>query len=137
MRDLKDLWDSEGKANFRDWWGTRWDNASRLDPKRAHWVLAAPAGTDAAENNETPSIGGCNQHKSFLSGHSLIRGQSLTPIHIKHAATLAALKRHFAHGVINRHSQHLAAVWALNFRGASDGSREAELVVDELVEEGH
>ncbi len=29
------------------------------------------------------------------------------------------------------------AVWAVNFRGARDSSREAEFVVDQVVEEGH
>jgi hypothetical protein len=41
-----------------------------------------------------------------------------------------------AHRVIDWHSQQFTAVWTLHFRGASDGSREAEFVVDDVVEEG-
>ena len=62
---------------------------------------------------------------------------SLTPIRIKHAAALAALIRLFTHRIIDRHGEQLATVRALNFRGAGDGSREAEFVVDEVVGEGH
>ena len=60
---------------------------------------------------------------------------TLTPILIKHAAALAALIRLSAHRVINGHGQEFTTVWALHFRGAGDGSREAEFVVDEVVEE--
>ena len=60
---------------------------------------------------------------------------TLTPIHIKLAAALAALVRLFIHGIINWNRQQFAAVWALHFRGAGDGSREAEFIVDEVVEE--
>ena len=62
---------------------------------------------------------------------------ALTPIHVEVAATLTALKRALAHRIINRHGQQFTAVWTLNFRGASDGSREAEFVVDDVVGEGH
>jgi len=59
----------------------------------------------------------------------------LTPIHIKPAGTLAALECVSADGGIDWNSQQFAAVWTLDFRGASDGSRDAEFVVDEVVEE--
>ena len=57
---------------------------------------------------------------------------ALTPIHVEVAAALAALECVLAHGVVNRHGEQFTAVRALHFRGASDGSREAEFVVDEV-----
>jgi len=42
-----------------------------------------------------------------------------------------------AHRVINWDGQYFTAVWTLDFSGAGDGSREAEFVGDEVVEEGH
>jgi hypothetical protein len=62
---------------------------------------------------------------------------SLTPIRIKNATTLAALIRLFAHRIVHANREQLATVRALNFRGAGDGSREAEFVVDDVVGEGH
>ena len=59
------------------------------------------------------------------------------PVHIKPAATLAALECVLAHRIIDWHGQYFTAVWTLDFRGAGDGSREAEFVVDEVIEEGH
>ena len=62
---------------------------------------------------------------------------SLTPIRIKHAATLTALIRLFAHRIIDWHGEQFTAVWTLHFRGARDGSWEAEFGVDDVVGEGH
>ena len=76
---------------------------------------------------------GVSSSVAHASGKSL----PLTPVHIKLAATLTALECVFPHRIINWHGQQLAAVWTLDFRGARDGSREAEFVVDEVVEEGH
>ena len=64
-------------------------------------------------------------------------GYPLIPVHIKPVGTLAALERLLAHRVINWNLQQFAAVWTFHFRGARDGSGEAEFVVDEVVEEGH
>jgi hypothetical protein len=41
-----------------------------------------------------------------------------------------------AHGIIDWHREQFTAVWTLHFRRACDGSREAEFVVDDVVEEG-
>jgi len=59
------------------------------------------------------------------------------PINIKHATTLTALVRLFTHRIIDWHGEQLAAVRALNFRGARDSSREAEFVVENVVGEEH
>ena len=61
----------------------------------------------------------------------------LTSVHIKHAAILAALECVLAHRIIDWNRQQFATVRTLNFRGACDGSGEAEFVGDEVVEEGH
>ena len=61
---------------------------------------------------------------------------TLTPIHIKLAATRAALECIIAHRIFEWGRQQLATVRALQFRGSGDGPWEAEFVVDEVVEEG-
>ena len=66
----------------------------------------------------------------------MLSNHTRTPIHIKSAATLAALECVFPHRIINWHGQQLAAVWTLDFRGARDGSREAEFVGEEGIDKG-
>ncbi len=73
---------------------------------------------------ESHSLPGLTTHRPFA------------PVDLKGTAAFTALVRLFAHRIFYWHGEQFTAVRAVDLCGTGDGSREAEFVGDEVVEEG-
>ncbi len=67
----------------------------------------------------------------------LVADLSFAPVHFERSVALGALVILLAHRVSNRHGEQLAAVGAVDFRFAGNGTGKADLVYQEIVKQVH